>query len=59
VTIGADTLTADYLVISLGAELSPEAIPGLATAGHNFYALEAHSRCGRPCNVSVRVASSC
>jgi len=40
VTLGADTLTADYLVISLGAELSPGSIPGLATAGHNFYALE-------------------
>ena len=40
VTIGADTLTADHLVITLGAELSADAIPGLATAGHNFYALD-------------------
>lgn len=40
VTIGADTLTADHLVITLGAELSADAIPGLATAGHCFYALD-------------------
>jgi len=32
-------LDADYLVVSLGAELAPEIIPGLADAGHNFYTL--------------------
>lgn len=32
-------LDADYLVISLGAELAPETIPGLAEAGHSFYTL--------------------
>jgi sulfide:quinone oxidoreductase len=32
-------LTADYLVVSLGAELAPETIPGLTEAGHNFYTL--------------------
>lgn len=32
-------LDADYLVVSLGAELAPETIPGLADAGHNFYTL--------------------
>lgn len=32
-------VTADYMVIALGAELAPEAIPGLAEAGHNFYTL--------------------
>ena len=32
-------LEADYLVISLGAELAPETIPGLAEAGHTFYTL--------------------
>lgn len=32
-------LDADYLVISLGADLAPEAIPGLAESGHNFYTL--------------------
>jgi sulfide:quinone oxidoreductase len=32
-------LEADYLVVSMGAELAPETIPGLAEAGHNFYTL--------------------
>ncbi len=32
-------LAADYLVVSLGAELAPETVPGLAEAGHNFYTL--------------------
>jgi sulfide:quinone oxidoreductase len=32
-------LDADYLVVSLGADLTPETIPGLAEAGHNFYTL--------------------
>lgn len=32
-------LDADYLVVSLGAELAPDAIPGLEEAGHNFYTL--------------------
>ncbi len=39
VTISGDELAADYLVVSLGAELAPETIPGLAEAGHNFYTL--------------------
>ncbi len=33
------TLEADYLIISLGADLATDAIPGLADAGHNFYTL--------------------
>jgi sulfide:quinone oxidoreductase len=33
-------LDADYLVVSLGAELAPETIPGLAEAGHSFYTLQ-------------------
>lgn len=37
VTVDGDELAADYVVISLGAELAPAAIPGLAEAGHNFY----------------------
>ena len=37
VTIAGEELSADYLVITLGADLSPELIPGLAEAGHNFY----------------------
>jgi sulfide:quinone oxidoreductase len=32
-------LDADYLVVSLGAELAPDTIPGLEEAGHNFYTL--------------------
>ena len=36
---GARDLEADHLVVSLGAELAPETIPGLAEAGHNFYTL--------------------
>jgi sulfide:quinone oxidoreductase len=39
VTVDGDVLSCDYLVIALGAELCPEAIPGLTEAGHNFYTL--------------------
>jgi len=39
VTVNGRTLTADYLVIALGAAQAPETIPGLAGAGHNFYTL--------------------
>ncbi len=39
VTVDGRTLSADYLVITLGAELAPDAIPGLAEAGHDFYTL--------------------
>ncbi len=39
VTVAGRTLQADYLVLALGAELSPETIPGLSEAGHNFYTL--------------------
>lgn len=39
VTVSGDVLAWDYLVISLGAELHPQAVPGLADAGHNFYSL--------------------
>jgi sulfide:quinone oxidoreductase len=37
--VGGKTLTGDYLVICLGAELAPELVPGLAEAGHGFYTL--------------------
>lgn len=37
VTVGGEKLTGDYLVIALGADLVPEAVPGLLAAGHNFY----------------------
>ncbi len=33
-------LDADYLVVSLGAQLAPENIPGLSEAGNNLYSLE-------------------
>ena len=39
VVVNGRTFAADFLVIALGAELAPEAIPGLAAAGHNFYSL--------------------
>jgi sulfide:quinone oxidoreductase len=39
VIVNAQSLTGDYLIIALGAELAPEAVPGLAQAGHNFYSL--------------------
>lgn len=35
----ARDIEADHLVVSLGAELAPELIPGLAGAGHSFYTL--------------------
>jgi len=40
VTVNGEAITADHLIISLGAELAPETIPGLTEAGHNFYTLE-------------------
>jgi sulfide:quinone oxidoreductase len=39
VAVGGQSILADYIVVALGAELAPETIPGLAEAGHNFYAL--------------------
>jgi sulfide:quinone oxidoreductase len=39
ISVGGKELTGDYLVIALGADLAPEAIPGLREAGHNFYSL--------------------
>ena len=39
VTVGGEPIAADYLVVSLGAELAPETIPGLQEAGYNFYTL--------------------
>ncbi len=40
VHLGDRTLTADALIVALGAEYAPESIPGLAEAGLNFYTLE-------------------
>jgi sulfide:quinone oxidoreductase len=39
VTVSGDEIVADYLVVSLGAELAPEAVPGLMESGHDFYTL--------------------
>jgi sulfide:quinone oxidoreductase len=40
VEIDGQSLAADALVIALGADYAPEAIPGLAAAGLNIYTLE-------------------
>lgn len=40
VEVNGQVFTGDYLVLALGAELAPEAIPGLAEAGHNLYTLD-------------------
>ena len=39
VCVDDKTIAADYVVVALGAELAPDAVPGLADAGHNFYTL--------------------
>lgn len=38
--VDGKTISGDYLVIALGADLAPENIPGLVEGGHNFYSLE-------------------
>jgi sulfide:quinone oxidoreductase len=40
VVVGDRELEAEHLIVSLGVEFAPEAIPGLGEAGHNFYELE-------------------
>lgn len=40
VTVGAREIGADHLVVALGADLDPAAVPGLVDAGHSFYSLE-------------------
>jgi sulfide:quinone oxidoreductase len=40
VTVGGTSYTADQMVVSLGADLAPEAVPGLSEAGHDFYTLK-------------------
>ena len=39
IVVEGQTIGAGHLVVSLGAELAPELVPGLADAGHNFYTL--------------------
>ncbi len=38
VVTAGQRLSSDYLVVALGADLAPEAVPGLQEGGHNFYA---------------------
>jgi sulfide:quinone oxidoreductase len=40
VRVGGREITADAVIVSLGADLAPETIPGLASAGHNLYTLQ-------------------
>jgi sulfide:quinone oxidoreductase len=40
VQVNDQTLTGDYLIIALGAEMADETISGLTEAGHTFYTLE-------------------
>ncbi len=39
-----ESLPYDYLVVALGAELAPDAIPGLAAGAHTFYTLAGVTR---------------
>ncbi len=40
ITVGTRDLTGDAVIVSLGADLVPDVIPGLASAGHSLYTLE-------------------
>jgi sulfide:quinone oxidoreductase len=40
VTAGGKEFSCDYLVVSLGADLAPQTVPGLSEAGHNLYTLD-------------------
>ena len=40
VQTGAQTLHYDHLIVALGAELAPDALPGLAEAAHTFYSFD-------------------
>ncbi|GMR16334.1 MAG: FAD/NAD(P)-binding oxidoreductase [Gammaproteobacteria bacterium] len=44
VQVNDQTLTGDYLIIALGAEMADETIPGLSEAGDTFYTLEGAER---------------
>jgi sulfide:quinone oxidoreductase len=44
VATDAGELTGDAVVVALGAELAPEAIPGYADAAHDFFTLEGAGR---------------
>ncbi|MGH6629237.1 MAG: FAD-dependent oxidoreductase, partial [Burkholderiales bacterium] len=40
VETSTQTLSYDYLVVALGAELAPESVPGLSEAAYTFYSYE-------------------
>ena len=42
--VNGTTLSGDFMVIALGAELAPESIPGLSEAGHSIYTMEGAQR---------------
>ena len=44
VTTSAGEFTADYLIVALGAELAPQATPGLAESAHWYYDLAGAER---------------
>jgi len=43
-TVDGQTLRADHLIVTLGAQFAADAIPGLSAAGHTFCTLEGASR---------------
>jgi sulfide:quinone oxidoreductase len=44
VAVDGQTIEADHLVVALGAEFRPEAVPGLAEWGHTFCTLDGATR---------------
>ena len=44
VITSTQTLTYDFLIVALGAELAPEVIPGLPEAAHTFYTFDGAAR---------------
>ncbi len=40
VGVDGEIIEADHLVVSLGARLAPENVPGLEAAGHNLYSMQ-------------------
>ena len=44
VRLDGEEITADYVVVSLGADLALDAVPGLAEAAHEFFSLDGATR---------------
>src|SRR5690554_5026382 len=44
VQVGGQRQPYDHLVIALGADLAPDALPGYAETAHNFYTLDGATR---------------